>query len=162
MELDLRIRRPFRDPPGDGLQVVKGFAPGAGDVGHNAPPARAFKQASKSRNLAELLRADGRAGRDRVPLLLGAALISDVDDRRLEGLELLRRQEVWKNDEAIPIELRPHLCRKSVREPRAAPCGQSMCCLQPPTVKPRPIQPLGAEDRVVDEALRAGEHRREP
>ena len=94
MKLELRVGRAFGNAPGDGLDVIKRLAPGAGDISEQAGPAAAGEQVAKLGRPAQQLRPDRHPPSDRVALLLRARIERRFEQPLAQPLELGRRQEV--------------------------------------------------------------------
>jgi len=162
MQLKLRVGRAACDPPGNGLEIIERLAARARDISHDSPEFAVVEQRCERRHGAQQFGVHWHACRDRVPLLLAAAVRLNSQKRRLQRRELGRRQEVANGNEAIALEGVPEVRRNHVREPRAAPRSQPVRRIQPPGVQTQAVQPRRAKDRVVDEALGAGENRGGP
>src|SRR5206468_4077690 len=81
---------------------------------------------------------------------------------RADALESLRRQEVAQLDEAVTIEGVAPSARYSRGEPLSPPRGHAVRKPQPGDVQAASVERLGAENRIVGEALRSGAKRQQP
>ena len=71
-------------------------------------------------------------------------------------------KEIADLDKAVAVELLAPFGRDRRREPPAAATRRAMGEFQPRDVKPAPVEPPRAEDRIIGEALRAGAERQQP
>jgi len=76
-----------------------------------------------------------------------------------KSLKLLGRQEILDSHEAVSVELVPPLGRHGGRKAPPTHTREFVCDPHAHGVKSCLIQPPGAEDRIIDKALRARRQR---
>src|SRR4051794_29319499 len=162
MQLELGVARSLRYAAGDRLDVVERFGARARDIGQDAFPARAAQERGKGRALPEQLWPDRKARRDRVPLLLAARFEQAIEERGLEGFELLGRERVRHHHEPVAVEARFEVGGQQMREALAAPPGEPMRRVETPHVESRPVEAPRTEQGIVDEALGPRQKRSSP
>jgi len=111
VQLELRIGRSLGDSAKDRLDVIERLAAGARHIAHQALPSGILEQRIELGQAAAERPPDCHPASDRIALLLFAAFQTGGEDRRSKLGKILVRKQVANDDESVPVEFFPLLCR---------------------------------------------------